>query len=1136
MIRLGAYDLVDPAGQGGSGIVWQAFHRSSGRRVAIKVLSADIMADDLFRRAFRQRVRAAARLDHPHVMRVYDHGRISAEAADLDERLTEGALFHVMEWVGGGPLDVAAVPDWAATVDLAMALLSALAHAHSRGVVHRDLKPGNVIMAGFGELRPGPRLADFGGNLRRLAHPGGAPDAGAPDFLPPERLRQAWWEEGPSSDLYALGCMLWQVLTGELPHGGDSAQDIVDARLRGRFRPFKTRFPVPDGVRDWLRGLCSAALRGRPRSAADAMRGLIAVAGDALEGDAPEVRGARPRTRLEQLLLDAARQDDSPAFPALPGTGAVGDVADVADRPMGRLDLRPVPLVGRDQERARLWETLAEVQRSRTPRVVVLHGPTGFGKTALADWLAEQADQLGLAEPLRGRHVEEPGPQHGLGAMLARWLRVQGLDRDEAVPAIESRLSLHGADTTDAALVLAEMVADEQASAHSVAAMRFSHPLERHVRIRRLLETLSQQRPVVLVLDDLQWGSESRAFLRALLAEPSDRPLAVMVVATWSTDRAGDHAGVADEMRGILGLPGVQAVAVDALPMEHLQQLVRQRLGLHPELAVRVEERAGGSPSYVLQLVETWAWRGLIVATASGWRLADGAQVSLPRASEEVWLGRIEPLLAGWPSTAVVALELAAVLGQHVDGQEWRDVCRSLDLPEPTGLVDQLADAGLVVTELPGGFSFVHAMLRDCLVGRARQGGRLQRHHQACARMLTTGDRHHAAGRLGRHLVASGDPVASLLPLVAEAERAMDAGEYFRAEVLLLERDEALRAAPIPDDDPRWGRGWLAWCRLLQVHGRDDQVQQMADRTVTAGRQHHWDRHVAEALILLGRADVRAGRAAEAREHLAQALAQAQRLGDAALHSDVLRAQGSLLVQAGDLDGAAQRIQEALDLVQDGQHALRRAGCLLDLAYVARQRGDAERAARYAVDARGVYQEAGSRWGVANAHNLEGEVARMRGDLDQAIEHYQLASRRSTAVGGHLALVPRVNLGLALAEAGRAEEARQTLLDVLADGGAGQGPSLKGTVHAGLAASAALLRDWDATAHHVAMVGQLLGPSGYVDRDIPGSLNIAATAALDAGKVGLARAAVDLAAAQLRALGDAATAAEMLARLDGPGE
>jgi tetratricopeptide (TPR) repeat protein len=156
---------------------------------------------------------------------------------------------------------------------------------------------------------------------------------------------------------------------------------------------------------------------------------------------------------------------------------------------------------------------------------------------------------------------------------------------------------------------------------------------------------------------------------------------------------------------------------------------------------------------------------------------------------------------------------------------------------------------------------------------------------------------------------------------------------------------------------------------------------------------------------------------------------------------------------------------------------------------------------------------------VANARNQLGEVARQRGDLDAAIEHYRQAARRHAEVSALLSVVPRVNLGLALLQAGRSEAARQELVAVLAEAGAGAGPDVVGTCHAALAVVAAEADDWQAALHHLAMCEQHVGGPTYVDRDLALLLDRVSSAARRAGRPVEADLAERQAAEQRAALG-----------------
>src|SRR5688572_30615768 len=163
--RLGPYDVFRQLGRGGMGVVWEARLRASDELVALKVLTAAGAADPAFVALFENEARSVAALDHPNIVTILDYGRVPDADAD-GAGLPAGTPFLAMEVAIGGTLSDPGPVDrsWDGVRALLLALLSALGHAHARGVVHRDLKPANVLLD---STRTEPRLTDFG-----LAHLG----------------------------------------------------------------------------------------------------------------------------------------------------------------------------------------------------------------------------------------------------------------------------------------------------------------------------------------------------------------------------------------------------------------------------------------------------------------------------------------------------------------------------------------------------------------------------------------------------------------------------------------------------------------------------------------------------------------------------------------------------------------------------------------------------------------------------------------------------------------------------------------------------------------------------------------------------------------------------------------------------
>ncbi|XVU26158.1 serine/threonine-protein kinase [Actinoplanes sp. CA-054009] len=264
------YRLVEKLGTGGMSEVWRGFDETLGRSVAVKVLSSRLAEDQVFRDRLRQEALAAARLCHPHITGVYDFG----ESA-LDDQVT--VPFVVMELNDGesvaariarqGPLG------WRDAVGVAVEVASALATAHARGVVHRDVTPANVMLTGAGA-----KVVDFGISAivgQRDAAPDGSL-LGTPAYLAPERLGGS--QVSASADVYALGLLLYRSLTGRLPWPAETTADALRAHLYADPEPLPTLPGMPPAVAD----LCMRCLTKSPEDrpgAAEVAHALAAIIG-----------------------------------------------------------------------------------------------------------------------------------------------------------------------------------------------------------------------------------------------------------------------------------------------------------------------------------------------------------------------------------------------------------------------------------------------------------------------------------------------------------------------------------------------------------------------------------------------------------------------------------------------------------------------------------------------------------------------------------------------------------------------------------------------------------------------------------------------------------------------------------------
>jgi serine/threonine protein kinase len=245
--ELSGYDLVDELGRGGMGVVYEAFQRSTGRRVAVKFMLDRVASKEDARRRFEREVELVARLQHPHIVSVLDSG------------ISRGSYFYVLEFIEGVPLDqyfCCGECDVRHALGMIILIAEAVDYAHQRGVLHRDLKPSNILVDKNGD----PHVFDFG--LAKAIDPvdesgstmafGHAPELtisrpgqviGTLGYMSPEQSRGEYDHMSLRSDVYSLGAIAYELLTGQLPCSlnGPLAEILSAIAQRDPARPSSLR-------------------------------------------------------------------------------------------------------------------------------------------------------------------------------------------------------------------------------------------------------------------------------------------------------------------------------------------------------------------------------------------------------------------------------------------------------------------------------------------------------------------------------------------------------------------------------------------------------------------------------------------------------------------------------------------------------------------------------------------------------------------------------------------------------------------------------------------------------------------------------------------------------------------------------
>jgi tetratricopeptide (TPR) repeat protein len=787
---------------------------------------------------------------------------------------------------------------------------------------------------------------------------------------------------------------------------------------------------------------------------------------------------------------------------------------------LGLYGLRPVPLVGRSVERRIIWERLRDVATTARPSFILLRGPTGQGKSRLAEWTVERAHELGSATILEAHHAPIASGSHGLGAMLARHFQCMGVERGAVLRHLRDRLG-DKPPFDQLSVALTEIV--HPSSGPTVSAdgeesmVRFSNMAERYATIGQLLEQLSLTRPIILWLDDVQWGADALGLAEYLLGRPE---LRILILATLRSDLTEGRPLEQARVERLLEHERARAIDVEPLePADH-RDLIRHLLGLEGELARQVETRTQGSPLFAVQLVGDWVRRGVLEVGKEGFRLRQGESAELPDSLHELWAARVAQLVdaTGAPASTLEALELAAALGERVHREEWEQLCSAVHVPVPSDLVGRLVESGLGRPDALG-WVFCHGMFRESLAKTAATAGRSREQHRACATMLRKryGDTPELAERLGHHLHEGGDVTEALQLFERAIAYRFDRGDFDRVRQVLGVRTKILdEGGASPDDRRRLGhRLWRV--RVWLAQGDYDAAGRELRAAETTARDHD-----DLAVICQLHAELRwsKGEMTEAMDLAEGARRQFEAIGDQGGAADCRRIAAKCLLEASgeprqalEHARAARRAYETLD---DGD---RLAECDYLEAKILTELADYETAVTSCIAAREHHRALGHRLGLAKCANQMGEIARLRGQLAEAEHHYLRALELLEAMGSDLATGVRLNLALVLIDReryGRALHELEQLQRHLARGNRGRALAY---VDYALLPCLAAERAWLELDEQVDRAAQWVPETGRVDKDYAALAERAAALAESQGQRSRAITPLRLAVAHWEAMG-----------------
>jgi serine/threonine-protein kinase len=452
--ELGRYRIVRLMGVGGMGAVYEATHRDLKKRVAIKTLHPSVAAMPGARARFLREGEATSRINHPNVVDVTDVGTENGITFLVMEFLEGQDLAAMLEQSGAMPI--------ANAVDLILAAVGAIAVAHEEGVIHRDLKPGNVFLASTRHGSPRPVVLDFGisklsagGDGGTLGLTGTGAAMGTPYYMAPEQVRSAAGVDG-RSDQYALGAILYECVTGQRAHQGETIYEVIRSVGEGTFLPPRARRPdVPVALE-------AAILRAMALEPAQRFPSVQEFGRAILPFGSPR-----------------AREQWAPAMGAAAGGGATfAPASPPSSRPGASTPLVPTPP---PPAITTFSQSAAQVDRppARRPRFVIAGVLLAAGGAA-AFFVVTSSKDKPAGEPVRAPAVTAPAPatyRVKVDALPAsahleldgKTVRVGHIDEQLTVDGVEHTLAITAPEFVAATLKFRDKPPVEQVTLQRVA-------------------------------------------------------------------------------------------------------------------------------------------------------------------------------------------------------------------------------------------------------------------------------------------------------------------------------------------------------------------------------------------------------------------------------------------------------------------------------------------------------------------------------------------------------------------------------------------------------------------------------------------------------------------------------------------
>jgi len=1004
----GKYQIVRMIGRGGMGAVYEAIHATMQRRVALKILNADLVSNPAALERFRREALLSGRLKHPNAITIYDYGMSAIGEAYIVMEFLEGhSLAHELQQAKTlSPLRV---------VSVLAPVCDAVHAAHAEGIIHRDLKPANIMLE---KLRTGEtvKVLDFGIAKLAMNNPNlmnltGTGIIGTPQYMSPEQC-QAHRIDG-RSDVYSIGIIAYEMLTGKLPFDEPTPLATVIAQVKQKPKPLRELRPeIPQALEAIvMRALekspanryqtaeeLAEAFRSVQRQLAPSSVSIVTPQGiPALPPEPSSPAGHGPFTRVVPAEAPALPKSSTlpPSSVHLP-TGMSGG-----------------EFVGRTPELGVLiaaWQSVA----TRRGRPVVIFGEAGIGKTRLIEQFMIRLEDMGEGQPILLRMRCDP-TRAAAGQLPLSDIRMAAMAYFN--PELRAVRSLSPADEQFLDGTFFANLCDESYTtklAARLAADRNSFFAD----LTYLCRLLARERGAVLFLDDAHHADPLLLdFISHLLRQTRQDRLLTIVACRPFTSLPDGTPALRNWLQSLDDLGGYDQIKLPPLSNSEIRLMVEGLLGAQVRLPVSVAlmlaEETKGNPYYVCEVVNAMIASGQIShGEETGWVCQDVDEFDLP----EAIVALVKPLLVRLDDDLADVLAHAAVIGeeftfdllQFLTESTEEDLLRHIENALKLGLIREMAGWR------EDRYSFVNTMVHRVLYRRITRRRRKRLHARIAERLEQQAASPRAsAAALGRQDFTASDLAyhyfraeewRKAIEYALEAGYARwnlyafaDAGKFFGwvAQALNRLQGDAAKLPLSPDEEARY---YLTYGNLLIECAQPDDARQALERALELCQAHEltW---LGRTQVSLARLCNLTGDAEGALQLTAAALPTLRARDDASGLCLALLVTATAHVERGRLTAALQAVDEALYVAERAGDRSGQAAARLGNAAVNVQRGKFAEALSDARQALTMVRHLGNIFEERRALALLGFIHLQLVHLDEAQECYAGSLRIAYALG-----------------------------------------------------------------------------------------------------------------------------------------